>query len=131
MVLSSQQTSKTWRNMVLSSQQEHFLEAQIYLREVCFIYKESNLVVVSRFMPFIVFERLILNQLSYCNMITCWNFILYPLKIFILFFVVVRFFLDELFYYHFHWCVCALIRMCEIGKNVCDHIEQLLCRNEI
>jgi len=117
--------------MVLSSQQEHFLEAQIYLREVCFIYKESNLVVVSRFMPFIVFERLILNQLSYYNMITCWNFILYPLKNFILFFVIVRFFLDELFYYHFHWCVCALIRMCEIGKNVCDHIEQLLCRNEI
>lgn len=147
--------------MALFSQQEHSLEAQIYLIEVCFTHKEPNLVVVSRstltwnnpainsegfFLPFwlrlmvdllffqvhfFMFQRLILNSLSYYNMPTYRNLMLQLLKKFSFFVVVVGFLLDELLYYHFHWCVCALIRMCEIGKNVRDHIEQLLCRNEI
>lgn len=150
--------------MALFSQQEHSLEAQIYLIEVCFTHKEPNLVVVSRstltwnnpainsegfFLPFwlrlwvdllcfqvhfFMFQRFILNSLSYYNMPTCRHFILQLFKIvFVIFFflVVVGFLLDELLYYRFHWCVCALIRMCEIGKNVRDHIEQLLCMNEI
>ncbi len=141
--------------MKLHSRLEHSLVAQTHPVDVFFTLKEPGLVVVSRCMPiwngpvtyyvcsFLPFWlRPMLDFLLYSYsfstspMDSYWTYFLITTRADFLHHHYSTFLLDSFWIncltIYFCGCVCAQIRMCVTGKvTVCDHIEQLPCRNKI